>query len=249
MLRGQKSTAPKWKKNWPQTPQPRLHHSPDFNKSKPGMYSTWDEVNFGAVDGINTNSAFYTVDHSAIDGDRSRMMKHLQTPYVEHHNNSQYAPKLGRNDFLMNRHRDRILDLQRRNQSLRAQQWADKETKALEKSRAIEDTKRQQQLMRVGADVERQLAHEKKISDTIDAKSKINQNFRNFFYEKEIGNQLRKEAHASWLQEKRQKHVVDTWNRAAEQEALVQNRQLGKEYRHALRDREITKRVFTTEVV
>ena len=29
--------------------------------------------------------------------------------------------------------------------------------------------------MRVGADVERQLAHEKKIADTIDAKSKINQ--------------------------------------------------------------------------
>ena len=42
----------------------------------------------------------------------------------------------------MDRHRGRILDLQRRNQSLRAQQWADKETKSLEKARAVEDTKR-----------------------------------------------------------------------------------------------------------
>ena len=49
----------------------------------PFQYSTWDEVNFGAVDGINTNSAFYTVDNSAVKGDRERLLKHLQTPYVE----------------------------------------------------------------------------------------------------------------------------------------------------------------------
>ena len=41
-----------------------------------------------------------------------------------------------------------------------------------------------------------------------------------------MGNQLRQEAHANWLQDKRQKHVVNTWNRAAEKEALVQNRQV-----------------------
>ena len=34
-----KKERPEWKKYWPQTPQPRNHHQPDFYKRRPGMVS------------------------------------------------------------------------------------------------------------------------------------------------------------------------------------------------------------------
>nr|CAB3263236.1 uncharacterized protein LOC104266709 [Phallusia mammillata] len=239
---------PEWKKYWPQTPQPRNHHQPDFYKRPTGMFSTWKEPDFGSYEGpMNTGSAFHMIDQPNFKSDRVRMMEHLKTPYVERPEHTIYAPKIGANDFMHNRHQDRMQHLGRRHAAIRTQAWADKETDVMRRTNYIEDTKRQQALMRIGSDVEKQRQYEKRLAETIEAKAKINQSFRNGFYQKELDHLNRQQSHADWLQGRRRNHERQQWKGSFESEQVQQSRELGRQYRQAKHHAHTVRRLIAAE--
>ncbi|CAK8693273.1 unnamed protein product [Clavelina lepadiformis] len=232
--RGKSSERPEWKKYWPQTPQPRLHHQPEFQRRRPGMYSTWKDPDFGSYEGpINSRSMYQVVDGPGIKSDRARLMKHLKTPYVEKPEYQAYGPRLGSSDYPVQAYKDRMQDLKRRCSSVRAVTWADRENDVFMKARNAEDTKRQQALMRIGSDVEKQRQYENKLINTIEAKAKINQSFRNSFFQKELDNLNRQQSHADWLQARRNKFAKEHFEKVGERQRLEESRQVGREYRQA----------------
>jgi len=87
--------------------------------------------------------------------------------------------------------------------------------------------------LRIGAEMERQRDFDKSISHTLEAKSKINQNFRNAFYQKEMDNLNRQQARMNWLQTRRQIQTKSQNEKALQNDRLLQARELGRKYRQA----------------
>ena len=52
-----------------------------------------------------------------------------------------YIPVIGRNDLEQNRHKDKIIDLQRRNQISRANYWQQKEEDNYNRVQSVQDNK------------------------------------------------------------------------------------------------------------
>ena len=52
-----------------------------------------------------------------------------------------YIPVIGRNDLEQNRHKDKIIDLQRRNQISRANYWQQKEEDNYNRAQSVQDNK------------------------------------------------------------------------------------------------------------
>ncbi|XP_078482121.1 uncharacterized protein LOC100181394 [Ciona intestinalis] len=230
-LRRSKMDKPEWKKYWPQTPQPRNHHQPNFHQRPTGMFSTWEDPDFGSHNGINNSSMFDEVGGYGIKSDRKKLLRHLETPYVERPEQAGYVPRVGSTDGHLHRYNDRIQDLHRRSASARDAEYRNKNYEVLRRAQTIEDTKRQQAIQRIGSDVEKQRQYEQKLRNTIDAKAKINQNFRDRFFQKELDHINRQESHSQWLQHRRDKFTKDHLQKLDNRDRMQESRAIGRQYR------------------
>jgi len=232
---------PKWSKNWPQSPQPRQHLQPCFKPTSPGHFSTWNKIEDQKL------SIYDKINYQKIKSDRQDLIQHLKTPYVERSELAKYSPVIGRKDFDLNRHKDRILELERRSREVRASAWAQREDDRYKRSMYIENARRNKNLQRFEDEMRKQKKFDEKISKTLEAKSKINQDFRNAFYLKELENYHRQQAKFDWLQNRRKEQDQKMIEKVLQNDRLNQSRELGRQYRQSKHNQMIMQRSLSAD--